>query len=95
MRLEILVAMAVGFIPYLVNGVLWLVNSEKKKYAAQRDFEHLKANQKEISNGIAHFAEEMEEYFEVLNRDILEIKIRLNIETTKIKIRKNIDDDSE
>lgn len=98
MKPELLIALGgflLGLIPYVVGTIVWYANSEKKKYAAERDFNHLRNNQKDISNGIAHLAEEIEGYFDVLNRDILEIKIRLNIQTTKTKIRKNNDDDSQ
>ena len=88
-------AFMAGLIPYGVGMLVWYGNSTKKKYAAQRDFEHLKNNQKEFSNGIAYLGKEIDDYFEVLSRDILEIKIRLNIASTKSKFRKNHDDDSE
>ncbi|MBN3882122.1 MULTISPECIES: hypothetical protein [unclassified Nostoc] len=50
-----------------------------KAYAAKRDFEHLKGNQKDISTGIALGFDEMEKRFDALDRDILEIKAHIVI----------------
>lgn len=82
MKPEILIAFCgvlVGLVPYGIGMIVWYANTEKKKYAAERDFNHLKNNQKDISNGIAHLAENIEHDLEVITRDILEIKIKLNI----------------
>lgn len=48
-----------------------------KEYAAQRDFEHLKNNQINISKGIADGFDELEEKIDDLQREILEIKAYL------------------
>ncbi|MBD2438250.1 hypothetical protein [Nostoc sp. FACHB-110] len=54
-------------------------DNAKKEYAAQRDFEHLRNNQKDISTGIALGFDEMERRFDLLDRDIIEIKAQLTI----------------
>ena len=87
-----LAAFLAGLIPYGVGLLTWYGGSREKKYAAKRDFEHLKNNQKEISNGIAFLGKEIDDHFDTLNRDILEIKIRLNIDTEK-KHRKKDEED--
>ena len=56
------------------GAILWYVNSEKKKYAAERDFAHLKRNQEAISQSVAALLEEFDRRQDVLERDILEIK---------------------
>ena len=84
-------AFLAGLVPYFIGLVTWYGGSREKKYAAQRDFEHLKNNQKEISNGIAYLGRDIDDYFEVLNRDILEIKLRLDIDAEK-KRKKHEDD---
>ncbi|MBW4479677.1 MAG: hypothetical protein KME54_23230 [Tolypothrix brevis GSE-NOS-MK-07-07A] len=91
---EIVVALSVGFIPYVINATLWFVSAEKKKYAAERDFQHLKNNQKDISSGIASLGKDIDDYMHDLNRDILEIKLKLDIEIPRPKPRKNKDDNS-
>lgn len=79
MKPEILIALVVGLTPYVVGIIAWYANSEKKKYAAERDFNHLKNNQKDISNGIAYLTKSIEHDLEIIMRDILERKINLNI----------------
>lgn len=82
MKPEILIALGtflLSLVPYALGMVLWYAKNEQRKYASQRDFDHLRNNQKEISNGIAHLMDDMDRHFEIINRDILEIKIKLNI----------------
>ncbi|BAZ31155.1 hypothetical protein NIES4074_36270 [Cylindrospermum sp. NIES-4074] len=69
------------------NAVLvfvWYVNSqrssERKSYAAERQFKHLENNQKQISESIDHVFQELQEDFRVMGRDILEIKIQMGID---------------
>ncbi|GAX43448.1 hypothetical protein NIES4075_44610 [Tolypothrix sp. NIES-4075] len=88
-------AFIASLIPFALGGILWYANARTKEYAAKRDFDHLRNNQKEISNGIAHLMGEMEDYFRELNRDILEIKLKLNIDAPRPKSRKNKDADYE
>lgn len=71
----------------LAGAILWYVNTEKKKYAAERDFQHLKRNQEQISQGLGDIVQELERHFDKVDRrfdqierDILEIKIRNSTE---------------
>jgi hypothetical protein len=76
-NLNTLLAIA-GFVLALGGNITWAIilygNGEKKKYAAERDFTHLRNNQKQISDGIAHGFDELERRFDTLDRDLLEIK---------------------
>lgn len=67
-----------AFILALGGNIIWAfvmyANSEKKKYAAERDFNHLRNNQKNISDGIAHGFDELEHKIDGVNRELLEIK---------------------
>ncbi|MFK0730926.1 MAG: hypothetical protein ACIWVG_07105, partial [Gloeotrichia echinulata HAB0833] len=56
------------------GAILWYANTEKKKYAAERDFAHLKRNQESISEGIDHLLTELDRRLDTIERDILEIK---------------------
>lgn len=56
------------------GAILWYANSEKKRYAAERDFQHLKRSQESISSGIANLLHELDRRLDVIERDILEIK---------------------
>lgn len=61
------------------GNITWLFftygNSEKRKLAAERDFNHLRNNQQSISDGIAHGFDEIEDKLEVIARDLLEIRV--------------------
>jgi hypothetical protein len=49
----------------------------KKDYAQQRDFEHLRNNQKQIGDGLAHGFKDMEERFDIVDRELLRIEAYL------------------
>lgn len=81
-----LLALFTNIFGVVVWYVFWYANSEKKKYAAERDFNHLKNNQKSISDGIAEIAKDFDSRFDDLDKrlnsqdhDLLEIKTYLNI----------------
>lgn len=63
----------------LGSNIIWLFitygNSEKRKLAAERDFNHLRNNQQNISEGIAHGFDDIEAKLNTMARDLLEIKI--------------------
>lgn len=62
-----------------IGALLWYVQGEKKKYASERDFQHLRRNQEAISQGIKVIADEAERKLDLIGRDILEIRIMLGI----------------
>lgn len=77
-----------------IGAILWYVQSEKKKYASERDFQHIRNNQKSISDGIAIFSKDIEDKLDEMSkdtknkldeisRDILEINITLGIKSKK------------
>lgn len=81
-----LLALFTNIFGVVVWYAVWYANAEKKKYAAERDFNHLKNNQKDISNGIAEIAKDFDIRFDELDKrfnsqdhDLLEIKTYLNI----------------
>lgn len=57
-----------------IGGLLWYANSEKKKYGLERDFNHLKNNQKQISQGITDGFDDCQERFDQLEKELTEIK---------------------
>ncbi|WP_375471008.1 hypothetical protein [uncultured Nostoc sp.] len=67
----------------LIGAILWYAQSEKKKYASERDFQHIRNNQKSISDGIAMLTKDIEDQMNEIGRDILEIKINLGIQSKK------------
>jgi hypothetical protein len=67
-----------GFALALGGNITWAFvmfgNSQKKAYAAERDFNHLKNNQKDISDGIGMGFDEMDRRFDAVDRELLEMK---------------------
>ena len=59
--------------------LLSYVQAEKKKYAAERDFAHLKRNMEQLIQNIGFQTKALEEQFDQLQRDILEIKFYLGV----------------
>lgn len=81
-----LLALFTNIFGVVVWYAVWYANAEKKKYAAERDFNHLKNNQKDISDGIAEIAKDFDNRFDELDKrlnsidhDLLEVKTYLNI----------------
>ncbi|MBW4644756.1 MAG: hypothetical protein KME23_17635 [Goleter apudmare HA4340-LM2] len=69
-----LCSFALALFTTATGAILWYVNSEKKKYASERDFNHLKRNQEQISQGIGQLMVEMDRRLDAIGHDILEIK---------------------
>ncbi len=69
-----------AFTTTLCGAILWYVQTEKKKYAAERDFNHLRRNTEQLTQSIQYQTKELEGRFEKLQRDILEIKIHLGMQ---------------
>jgi hypothetical protein len=63
----------------LGGNITWLIvtygNWEKRKIASERDFNHLRNNQQNISDGIAHGFDEIEAKLAVIDRNLIEVKI--------------------
>lgn len=77
MKIETIIAVC-GFILALGSNLVWALviftNAQKKAYAAERDFNHLKNNQLSISKGIADGFEDVEAGIHRIEREILELK---------------------
>ena len=72
-----LLALLLAFTTTIGAVILSYIQSEKKKYAAERDFNHLKRNIQQLTESIRYQSKEFEDNFEQLQRDILEIKMYL------------------
>ncbi len=70
-----------AFTTTVCGAILWYVNTEKKKYAAERDFNHLRRNIQQLSDNISFQTGELEKQFEKLERDILEIRMHLGMKS--------------
>ncbi len=74
-----LAGLILAFTTTLCGAILWYVQTEKKKYAAERDFNHLRRNIEQLTENIKYQTNELDEKFEQLQRDILEIKVYLGV----------------
>lgn len=82
MKLELWIALggfALSILVSLSGFVLWFSNSEKKKYAAERDFNHIRRNQEQTNASLASILAEIDKRFDILDRDILQIKMTVGL----------------
>ncbi len=63
----------------VIGALVWYANSEKKKYAAERDFAHIRRNQEQMQQGLTNLFNEIDRRFDTVERDILEIKSSLKL----------------
>ncbi|WP_414576936.1 hypothetical protein [Anabaena sp. CCY 9402-a] len=63
----------------VMGSILWYANAEKKKYAAERDFAHIRRNQEQMQQGLNDLLRELDHRFDTLDRDVLEIKSTLKL----------------
>ena len=63
-----------GITGTLLGLARWYASSEKKKYAAERDFQHLKRAQEQLSEGLKLISEEVE----ILNKAVLRLETLLS-----------------
>lgn len=85
-----LLALATNIVGVIVWALIAYAGSEKKKYAAERDFNHLRNNQIQISDGIGSIVKDIDSRFDKLDErlnsqdhDLLEIKTYLNIHSKR------------
>lgn len=83
MSLEILAA--VISTATFVGGILaWYSANVQKRYAAQRDFEHLKRNYQQLAQNQTTILEVMDKRFDSLDRDADDVRQKLNVIMIKI-----------
>lgn len=72
-------SLLLGFGTTLTGVMIWYVNSERKKYAAERDFNHIRRNQEQMQQSLTYLLTELEKRFDTVERDVLEIKTVLGL----------------
>lgn len=90
MKLELWIALCGLLISASVSlggFILWFSNSEKKKYAAERDFNHIRKNQEQTNLALANILAEMDKRFDILDRDVLEIKMNIGMSLRSKRIK--------
>lgn len=80
----ILLIMSVGSALFAV--VTWYSASVQKRYASQRDFEHLKRNYQQLSENHAQTSKEMDARFDQMTLDLRDIKNILNVIMVKVSV---------
>lgn len=79
------VGLGTGLISFCGGLVLWYKGSVEKRYAAQRDFGHLKRNYEQLTIGITDLTEEQEKSI----REVLEEIRELQTEVREAKMMLN------
>ncbi|MDZ7970513.1 MAG: hypothetical protein RM368_37245 [Nostoc sp. DedSLP03] len=74
-------------------AILFFTNSVKRKYAAERDFGHLKNNLKDLTDNLALLFKELDRRLDAQDKDLLELKAYL-IGRGLIRRKDNDEDDS-
>jgi hypothetical protein len=83
MSLEILATLI--SISTFAGGILaWYSANVQKRYAAQRDFEHLKRNYNQMAENLRGIQDDMDERFDTVDRSTADIKQKLNVIMIKI-----------
>lgn len=72
-----LVAMTISLISFVSGGVAWYSSAVRKSYAAERDFQHLRRNQEQLSAGIAECLKEFEHKHQLTKKELDEIEVQL------------------
>lgn len=70
--------LGMGLISFITGGILWYKGSVEKRYAARRDFEHLKRNYAQITEAVNQLDDTVARDVKFISGDLLEIKSSLN-----------------
>lgn len=74
-------ALIITLILTLGSNLLWLLNyysgNQKKQYAAEREFQHLKKNQEQLLLNLTNIFQDIEAEYKFISRDLVEIKSKL------------------
>lgn len=71
------IAMVISLISFVSGGIAWYSSAVRKSYAAERDFQHLRRNQEQLSSGIAECLKEFEHKFQLTKKELDEIEVQL------------------
>jgi flagellar basal body-associated protein FliL len=76
-----LISLSLGLVGTLLaigSGILWIINqkstAETKKYAAEREFGHIKRNQDQLSTNLANYFQDIENKLDTIKDSLQEIK---------------------
>lgn len=68
------IGLLMGVISFVAGAVTWYRGSVEKRYAAERDFNHVRRNLEQLSGNLNDFAEEMDHRFDQTNGELIQVK---------------------
>lgn len=86
MNLQVLTAVVsvISICTFLGGMMAWYSANVQKRYAAQRDFEHLKRNYQQLAQNQAEILDVLDKRFDSLDRDSDDVRQKLNVIMIKI-----------
>lgn len=77
MDIQFDLSLIMGLASFLSGILFWYKGSIEKRYAAQRDFGHLKRNYEQLSQGVADLGEDMDQRLDSIDKRLQEISMIL------------------
>ena len=77
-QIQSLIALGIGVITFLGGALAWYAGAVEKRYAAQRDFQHLRRNQEQINNGINTILKDQDRRFDTIEKELSESKMLIH-----------------
>lgn len=75
MDLASILSISMGLFSFLAGALLWYKGSVEKRYAAQRDFGHLKNSYNQLSRALETLVKEQDERFDQIDDSVKELKL--------------------
>lgn len=69
-----IVTMLISVSMFLAGLVTWYSGAVRKRYAAQRDYEHLKTSYKQLASGQSVISKDMDSRFDSIMLELKEVK---------------------
>ena len=67
----------IGIIGAIVGGMTWYKGSVEQRYAAQRDFGHLRRNQEQLITNVDRLFSDLENHLDRQDGEIQNLKLKL------------------
>lgn len=69
-----IISFLIGLGTTLAGVTAWYTSAVKKKYAAEREFQHLRRNQEQIQTGLNDLVQEVDRRFDGIDQHLLKIE---------------------
>lgn len=79
------VALLLSVATNLVGGFIWLRGADRKKFAAEREFAHVKNGILDLNKNLDILFQGLDNDRELIKRDLFKIMVYLGIESTRDK----------